>query len=94
VGEAERCSVAVAKLDRLSREVHFIAGLVAHRVPFLAAELGTDVVPFILHLLATLAQKERTMIGTRLRVLRRLRRRGVILGNPNGARAAGQAGGQ
>src|SRR3954452_24226976 len=26
-----KCSVAVAKLDRLSREVHFISGLMAHR---------------------------------------------------------------
>ena len=34
-----RCSVAVAKLDRLSRDVHFISGLMAHRVPFLVAEL-------------------------------------------------------
>ena len=29
----QRCSVAVAKLDRLSRDVHFISGLMAHRVP-------------------------------------------------------------
>ena len=44
-----RCSVAVAKLDRLSRDVHFISGLMAHRVPFVVAELGPDVDPFILH---------------------------------------------
>src|SRR4030095_12652433 len=30
-----RCHVAVAKLDRLSRDVHFISGLMAHKVPFL-----------------------------------------------------------
>ena len=35
-----RCNVAVAKLDRLSRDVHFISGLMAHRVPFVVAELG------------------------------------------------------
>ncbi len=29
----QRCSVAKAKLDRLSRDVHFISGLMAHRVP-------------------------------------------------------------
>jgi hypothetical protein len=29
-----KCNVAVAKLDRLSRDVHFISGLMAHRVPF------------------------------------------------------------
>ena len=44
----QRCSVAVAKLDRLSRDVHFISGLMAHRVPFVVAELGPDVDPFIL----------------------------------------------
>jgi hypothetical protein len=42
--------VAVAKLDRLSRDVHFISGLMAHKVPFLVAELGPDVGPFVLHL--------------------------------------------
>jgi DNA invertase Pin-like site-specific DNA recombinase len=33
-----RCHVAVAKLDRLSRDVYFISGLMAHKVPFLVAE--------------------------------------------------------
>ena len=33
-------AVVVAKLDRLSRDVHFISGLMAQRVPFLVAELG------------------------------------------------------
>jgi hypothetical protein len=37
--------VAVAKLDKLSRDVHFISGLMAHRVPFVVAELGPDVDP-------------------------------------------------
>jgi DNA invertase Pin-like site-specific DNA recombinase len=45
-----RCHVAVAKLDRLSRDVHFISGLMAHKVPFLVAELGPDVDPFVLPL--------------------------------------------
>ena len=49
-----RCHVAVAKLDRLSRDVHFISGLMAHKVPFLVAELGPDVDPFVLHLFAAL----------------------------------------
>jgi hypothetical protein len=39
-----RCHVAVAKLGRLSRDVHFISGLMAHKIPFLVAELGPDVV--------------------------------------------------
>ena len=41
----QRCSIAVAKLDRLSRDVHFISGLMVHRVPFLVADLGPDVDP-------------------------------------------------
>jgi DNA invertase Pin-like site-specific DNA recombinase len=53
----QRCAIAVAKLDRLSRNVHFISGLMAHRVAFLVAELGPDVDPFILHLFAALAEK-------------------------------------
>jgi DNA invertase Pin-like site-specific DNA recombinase len=61
----QRCSIAVAKLDQLSRDVHFISGLMVHRVPFLVADLGPDVDPFILHLFAALAQKERALISKR-----------------------------
>jgi DNA invertase Pin-like site-specific DNA recombinase len=79
----QRCSVAVAKLDRLSRDVHFISGLMAHKVPFVVAELGADVDPFILHLFAALAQKERAMISSRTKAaLAAAKARGVTLGNP------------
>jgi DNA invertase Pin-like site-specific DNA recombinase len=55
----------VAKLDRLSRDVHFISGLMARGVPLLVPELGADVDPFVLHLFAALSEKERTMIAKR-----------------------------
>jgi DNA invertase Pin-like site-specific DNA recombinase len=75
--------LAVAKLDRLSRDVHFISGLMAQRVPFVVAELGPDVDPFVLHLYAALAEKERTMISRRTKdALRAAKARGVVLGNP------------
>jgi DNA invertase Pin-like site-specific DNA recombinase len=78
-----KCHVAVAKLDRLSRDVHFISGLMAHKVPFLVAELGPDVDPFVLHLFAALAEKERALISTRTRqALSAAKARGVALGNP------------
>jgi DNA invertase Pin-like site-specific DNA recombinase len=78
-----RCHVAVAKLDRLSRDVHFISGLMAHKVPFLIAELGPVVDPFVLHLFAALAEKERTLISTRTRqALSAAKARGVALGSP------------
>jgi DNA invertase Pin-like site-specific DNA recombinase len=89
-----KCSVGVAKLDRLSRDVHFISGLMAHRVPFLVAELGPDVDPFVLHLFAALAEKERSMISARTRsALEAAKARGVILGGPklHEARAKGVA---
>jgi DNA invertase Pin-like site-specific DNA recombinase len=82
------CPVAVAKLDRLSRDVHFISGLMAHRVPFLVAELGSDVDPFILHLFAALAEKERAMIASRTKAaLAAAKARGVKLGGPKLAEA-------
>ncbi len=84
----KRCPVAVAKLDRLSRDVHFISGLMAHRVPFLVAELGADVDPFVLHLYAALAQKERALICARTRdALARAKARGRVLGSPELDRA-------
>jgi DNA invertase Pin-like site-specific DNA recombinase len=75
-------AVVVAKLDRLSRDVHFISGLMAQRVPFVVAELGTGTDPFVLHLYAALAEKERAMIADRTRAaLAAKKAQGVLLGN-------------
>ena len=74
-----KCSVLVAKLDRLSRDVHFISGLMAHKVPFIVAELGSDADPFMLHLYAALAEKERALISHRTReALKAAKARGVV----------------
>ena len=87
------CPVIVAKLDRLSRDVAFISGLMAKRVPFVVAELGSDVDPFMLHLYAALAEKERRLISERTKAaLAAAKARGVKLGNPNGAAAIRRAG--
>jgi DNA invertase Pin-like site-specific DNA recombinase len=64
-----KCAVVVAKLDRLSRDVHFISGLMAHKVPFIVAELGADVDPFMLHIYAALAEKERALISERTKLI-------------------------
>ncbi len=88
-----RCQVLVAKLDRLSRDVHFIAGLMVQRVPFLVAELGTDVDPFMLHIYAALAEKERRMISERTRAaLQARKKQGNKLGNPTNLSEAGKKG--
>jgi DNA invertase Pin-like site-specific DNA recombinase len=77
--------VLVAKLDRLSRDVAFIAGLMAQRVPFIVAELGPDADPFMLHIYAALAEKERRLISARTKAaLAAARDRGTRLGR-NGA---------
>jgi DNA invertase Pin-like site-specific DNA recombinase len=60
-----RCPVVVAKLDRLSRDVAFITGLMSQRVPFIVAELGADADSFMLHIYAALAEKERILISQR-----------------------------
>jgi len=72
----------VARLDRLSRSVAFIAGLMEQRVPFIVAAMP-HAEPFALHIWAALAQQERLMISERTKVaLRAAKRRGVKLGNP------------
>jgi DNA invertase Pin-like site-specific DNA recombinase len=77
---SERSAIA-RDTDRLSRDAHFISGLMAHRVPFVVAELGADIDPFVLHLFAALAEKERSLISTRTRqALAAAKARGVILG--------------
>jgi len=83
-----KCPVIVAKLDRLSRDVHFISGLMQQKVPFIVAELGPDVDPFMLHIYAALAEKERALISERTKAaLRAAKARGVVLGNPRLAEA-------
>jgi DNA invertase Pin-like site-specific DNA recombinase len=90
-----KCPVIVAKLDRLSRDVAFISGLMSRGVPFVVAELGVDTDPFILHLFAALSEKERKLIGTRTRdALAVKKAQGVMLGNRTNlheAQALGQA---
>jgi len=63
--QKHKAPIIVAKLDRLSRDVHFISGLMTHRTPFIVAELGADADPFMLHLYAALAEKERRLISQR-----------------------------
>src|SRR6476660_4939348 len=76
-----KCEVAVAKLDRLSRDVAFISGLMAQRVPFIVAALGRNVDPFMLHIYAAMAQQERAMISRRTKeALAAAKARGVKLG--------------
>src|SRR4030088_397466 len=91
--KVKKCSVVVAKLDRLSRDVAFVSGLMAQRVPFIVAELGRDADPFMLHLYAALAEKERRLISERTKAaLRAKKAAGARLGNPTNLCVAGSLG--
>lgn len=62
-----RCALIVSRLDRLSRNVHFITGLMEHKVHFVVAALGRDCDEFTLHIYASLAEQERKMISERIK---------------------------
>lgn len=81
----------VAKLDRLSRNVAFLAALMESRVRFQAVDLpAADEVT--LHILAAVAQKEATAISTRTRdALAAKKARGFTLGTPANLMVAARA---
>jgi DNA invertase Pin-like site-specific DNA recombinase len=65
----------------------------AQRVPLIAAELGRDADPFMLHLYTTVAEKERRLISERTKAALAIRKAsGAKLGNPLYIRAAGENG--
>jgi DNA invertase Pin-like site-specific DNA recombinase len=66
--------------------VSFVAQLIAQRVPFIVAELGIDADPFMLHLYAALAEKERRLISERTKAALAARKvQGAHLGNRRNA---------
>lgn len=72
--------ILIAKLDRFSRKVSFIAGIMEQGIGLVVAEMphATD---FQLHIFAALAQEERRLISERTRnALQEAKRRGVVLG--------------
>lgn len=70
----------IAKLDRLKRNVAFIAALMESRVPFLVVE-QPHAEEFTLHILAAVAQKEGRDISKRTKdALAAAKRRGTELG--------------
>ena len=76
--------LVVATLDRLSRDLHFIAGLMKTGVDFVAADMpGAST--FELHIRAAIAQEERRKISERTRhALAAAKARGTKLGGFRG----------
>ena len=73
----------VAKLCRLSRNLHFITTLQNSKIQFCAAD-NPHATPFVIHLLVAVAELERSQISCRTKeALAAAKRRGVKLGNPH-----------
>ena len=87
LAEKQKCPLVVAKLDRLTRDVHFGSGLMARKVRFIVADMP-DADNFQLHLFLALAEMERALISKRTReALAAAKARGQVLGNPEQAKA-------
>lgn len=75
----EGAELLVAKLDRLSRDVEFVAGAMKRATIRVATMPNAD--PFQMHLFAALAEQERKFIKARTKAaLQAARNRGVKLG--------------
>jgi DNA invertase Pin-like site-specific DNA recombinase len=80
--KANGYTLLVAKLDRLSRNLHFITALQNSKVDFVAAD-NPHATPFLIHILVAVAEHERNMISSRTKAaLEAARNRGVKFGNP------------
>ena len=78
-------TLIIAKLDRLSRDAHFLLGLQKADVDFVACDMPSAD-RFTVGIMAMLAQKERELISERTKAaLAAAKARGQKLGNPNGA---------
>ena len=84
----------IAKLDRLSRSMSFIANLMESRADFVIVDMP-DANRLTIHIMAAVAENEREAISKRTKAaLRAAKARGVKLGNPHGIRKEAAARGR
>ncbi|MGA0593618.1 recombinase family protein [Enterovirga sp. CN4-39] len=77
LAKGKGASILIARLDRFSRRVSFIAGMMESGVRLTIAELP-NATEFQLHIFAALAQEERRLISERTRLaLKQAKGRGV-----------------
>src|SRR6516165_3604001 len=84
----QKAKLVIAKLDRLSRNLAFIATLMESGVEFVAVD-NPHATKLTIHILAAVYQHEREMISERTKAaLAAAKKRGKRLGNPNLSKAA------
>lgn len=89
--KAKRIPIIVSKLCRLSREVYYISKLMKHNIPFIVVEMGQEVPPFMLHIVASLNQEMRRQVGINTsNALQEAKRKGAKLGTHNPKVLAGR----
>lgn len=80
LAKRESAKIVIARLDRFSRRVSFIASILEQGIGLVCAEMP-NASDFQLHIFAALAQEERRLISDRTKAaLAEAKRRGVILG--------------
>ncbi|WP_424628838.1 recombinase family protein [Bradyrhizobium sp. SYSU BS000235] len=80
LAKRENAKIVIARLDRFSRRVSFIASILEQGIGLVCAEMPTAS-DFQLHIFAALAQEERRLISERTKAaLAEAKRRGKILG--------------
>ena len=79
-------TLVIAKLDRLSRDAHFLLGLQKAEVRFVAADMP-EANEMVVGIMAVVAQAERKMISARTKAaLAAAKARGKVLGRPENLR--------
>ena len=79
----QKATLIIAKLDRLARNVAFIAGLMESGVDFIAVDMPSAT-RLTIHILAAVAEHEREMISARTKAALQARKaRGGLLGAPD-----------
>ena len=80
--ELSNATLLVAKLDRLSRDLHFVTSLQKRGIKFKLCDLP-EIDNLTIHILAAMAEHEARMISVRPKqAMNEAKKRGVVMGNP------------
>jgi DNA invertase Pin-like site-specific DNA recombinase len=89
--KAKKATLVIAKLDRLARNVSFIANLLENKVKFVACDIP-EATNLSVHIFSAMAEYEAKAISDRTKAaLAALKARGVKLGNPRWRESVGLA---